>query len=124
METSLKQAGIDYTIVTNGYIVFEGNVFGSDIPLMIGIHFNSGKVKYIEIFRPREYYNEKYDINASFAELSKILKNKYGKPLITTSASINGYPCEQWLTTNYIVNHYIMDRFGPEEHLHINLHKK
>lgn len=43
--------------------------------------------------------------------------------MVTTAASINGYPWEQWIVPGYIVNHYIMDRFGPEEHLHINFYK-
>lgn len=92
---------------------------------MIGIHFNLFKIEYIEIFRTeKDYQSEKYDINTSFAELSDLLKKKYGKPVVTTSASINSYPCEQWITSDYIVNHFIMDRFGAEEHLHISFHKE
>ena len=125
LESSLKKAGIDYCVVAQGYIVFEGYVFDSDIPLMIGIHFNFLKIEYIEIFRTLEYYqSEKYDVNASFAELSGILKKKYGSPYILTSASTGGRPSEQWMTSNYIVNHYIIERFGPEEHVHINFYKK
>lgn len=125
IESLLKDAGIKYTVVTNGYITFSGCVFDCDIPFMIGIHFNAHKVEFIEIFRTLEYYqSEQYDINVSFAELSSILKKKYGNSLVTTSASISGYPCEQWTTPNFIINHYIMDRFGPEEHLHINFYKK
>ena len=52
-----------------------------------------------------------------------MLKNRYGAPIITTSASIGGYPCEQWATSQYIVNHYVTDRFGFEEHLHISFYK-
>lgn len=125
IESLLKDAGIEYTVITAGYITFRGCVFDSDIPLMIGIHFNSHKVEFIEIFRTLEYYqSEQYDINVSFNELSSILRKKYGKPLVLTSASISGYPCEQWMTPSFIVNHYIMDRFGPGEHLHINFYKE
>ena len=120
----LEKFEINYTCVTNGYITFSAHVFDYAYPLMLGIHYNPLKIEFIEIFRPIEYYqHDTYDINISFSELSEILIKKYGKPLITTSASINGYPCEQWRTTDYIVNHYIMDRFGPEEHLHINFYK-
>lgn len=123
LKSSLKNAGIDYEVVTDGYITFAGCVFDSDIPLMIGIHFNLFKIEYIEIFRTLKYYqSEKYDINTSFAELSDILKKKYGKPIVTIPALINGYPREKWIVPGYIVNHYIMDRFGPEEHLHINFY--
>ncbi|MBQ9993796.1 MAG: hypothetical protein IJP17_03715 [Clostridia bacterium] len=120
----MKNAGVDYKVVTNGYITFSGQVFDSTVSLMIGIHFSLSEVKYIEIFRPSEYYqSEDYDIDASFSELSQILQNKYGKPLITTAASISNSPCEQWITPDYVVNHYILDRFGPEEHLHINFYQ-
>lgn len=125
LKSSLKNAGIDYKVVTDGYITFAGCVFDSDIPLMIGIHFNLSKIEYIEIFRTPEYYqSQKYDVNTSFTELSDILKKKYGNPIVTTSASIKGYPCEQWILPSYVVNHYITDRFGPEEHLHINFYKE
>lgn len=125
LKSSLKNAEIDYKVVTDGFITFAGCVFDSDIPLMIGIHFNLSKIEYIEIFRtPKYYQSEKYDINTSFAELADILKKKYGNPIVTTSASINGYPCEQWITPGYIINHYIMNRFGPAEHLHINFYKE
>ena len=125
IESLLKDAGIEHTVVTDGYITFRGYVFDCDVPLMIGIHFNAHKIEFIEIFRTLEYYqSEQYDIHVSFAELSNMLKKKYGKPLVTASASISGYPCEQWTTPNFTVNHYIMDRFGPEEHLHINFYKK
>ena len=122
---SLKTSAIEYTLVTDGYITFEGKAFACDIPLMFGVHFNKLKVEFIEVFRPLEYYqSESYDINESFSQLSKILRKQYGKPLVTTAALIGEQPCEQWHTSNYIVKHYIMDRFGPEEHLHINFYKK
>ena len=120
----LRKSKIDYTLVSNGYITFSAYVFGYAYPLMIGVHYNPLKIEFLEIFRPIEYYQcDTYDINISFAELSAILRKRYGKPLITTSESINGFPYEQWKTAGYIVNHYIMDRFGPEEHLHINFYK-
>ena len=124
IESMLKGTGVEYNVVADGYITFCGCVFDCDIPLMIGIHFKSHKVEFIEIFRTLEYYqSEKYDINASFDELSNILKKKYGNPVVLTTASTNGYPYEQWMTPNYIVNHYVIDRFGLEEHLHVNFHK-
>ena len=122
---SLKASTIEYTLVTKGYITFAGKAFSCDIPLIFGIHFNALKIEFIEIFRPNEYYHSDiYDIYKSFSQLSEILRKQYGKPSMTTSASIEGQPCEQWHTSNYIVNHYIMDRFGLEEHLQINFYKK
>ena len=95
VEAMLKDAGSDYKVITESYIVFPGCVFGSKIPLMIGIHFTPLKTKFIEVFRPSEYYqSENYDIHASFSELSQILQDKFGEPLMTTAASISGLPCE------------------------------
>lgn len=125
LEAALDAAGIDYRVVTKGYIVFQGSVFERDIPLMIGIHHNGINVVFIELFRPEDYYaSVNYDVNVSFAELSEALKNEFGEPEIVTSQSIDHYPREQWLTSDFIINHYIMDRFGPEEHLHINFFQR
>lgn len=122
---SLKTSSIAHKVVAAGYITFAGKAFDSDVPLMFGVHFNALRVVYIEVFRPSAYFqSDCYDISESFTQLSGILRKQYGEPLITTAASIGGHPCEQWHTPDYMVNHYIMDRFGPEEHLHINFYKK
>ena len=122
---SLKSSAIEYTLVTDGYIIFAGRTFGCDIPLMFGIHFNVQNIEFIEIFRPQEYYQSaSYDIYQSFAQLSGILRMRYGKPLVTTAASMGGPPGERWYTSDYIVTHDIIDRFGPEEHLQIHFYKK
>lgn len=121
---SLKSSNTPYKVVADGYITFSGKAFDSDISLVFGVHFASSIVDFIEIFRPIEYLQaDNYDIYNSFSELSEILKNKYGQPKITTSLSINGRMCEQWVKQNYIVNHYIFERFSLEEHLHINFYK-
>ncbi len=44
--------GIDDTLVTNGYITFSAYVFDYACPLMIGVHFNTLRIEFIEIFRP------------------------------------------------------------------------
>ncbi|MCI8594165.1 MAG: hypothetical protein HFF09_02790 [Oscillospiraceae bacterium] len=125
LESSLKNAGIQYALVADYHITFAGKAFHSDIPFMIGIHFNPSKVKYIEIYRMPEYcQSKKYDINASFIELSNILKQQYGMPTVTTSASIGSNPCELFLTHHYAINHFIRERFGLEERIHINFYQR
>lgn len=118
---SLKSSDTPYEVVTDGYIVFQGKAFDCDIPLMFGIHYNQTKVEFIEIFRPLEYTRSKeYNVNISFKELSEILKSKYGRPTVTTTdSSPYKFPREEWRTPNFSIEHYIFDRFGPEEHLHI-----
>lgn len=121
MKSALKDAGVAYKSVTDGYLTFAGTAFGHDIPLMFGIHYNKLRVEYIEIFRPPEFCaTGTYDLDASFRELSGVLREAYGEPLATASAAAGSAPCEQWRTSGYIVKHFIADRFGSEEHLHIS----
>lgn len=123
LEAQLNEAEVDYKVVAEGYITFAGRVFKSDIPLMIGIHSRSAQIEYIEIFRMRSYYLSKdYNISASFAELSGILKKQYGEPTMT-SASSDDDRIEQWIMPErgYRIDHYLFDRFELEEHLHIYL---
>ncbi len=122
--SKLKGAGITYQTITTGYIVFEGRAFHSRIPLMIGVHFNAQTVEYIEIFRPLPYYKSPhYDINSSFHELSNMLKQEYGQPLAVKPGVLYGLPSEKWHTEAHTIHHYIIDRFGLEEHLHIYFSK-
>jgi len=114
IEALLQKAGIDYNTVAVGCVTFSGRVFGSDLPLMIGVHFNSYRVKFVEIFRPKDYLQaEDYDAYASFAQLSGVLQSRYGTPT-------SGHPHrEQWVADGYTVEHFITERFGVEEHLRI-----
>lgn len=125
MKSALKDAGVAYKSVTDGYLTFAGTAFGHDIPLMFGIHYNKLRVEYIEIFRPPESYEAgTYDLDASFRELSGVLREAYGEPLATASAAAGSAPCEQWWASGCIVKHFIADRFGSEEHLHIVFYRK
>lgn len=126
LEAQLKEMKVDYTVVTEGYITFAGRVFKSDVPLMIGIHFHLSQIEHIEIFRIWNYYrSEEYNISASFTELSGILKRQYGEPARIAAAPNHGL-YERWTMPErgYRIEHYLMDRFGPEEHLHIHFMTK
>lgn len=124
---SLEALGVKYRQVTKEYFIFPARLFGSDLDLMVGVHGNSGvprRVVFLEVFRPEEYYKSpEYDLDQSFRELSGVLRRRYGAPRIVTSASINGQPCEQWLTQDYIVNHCLMERLAVYESLHINFYQ-
>lgn len=121
LEAQLKAAKVDYKVVAEGYIVFAGRAFQSDLPLMIGIHFHSAQIERVELFRPREYYRSgDHSADASFAELSEVLKKRYGEP--TAAAAEPGYGRrEEWTMPErgYRIDHSLFDRFGPEEHLNI-----
>jgi len=87
---------------------------------MVGFHFDEDGFNCIEIFRPREYYSSgSYDANASYAEISQVLRNKYGEPHSETSDPESSLARERWITPAYGIDHYVMERFGPEERLYI-----
>ena len=114
----LKSANINYNKVCRGYVVFSANLFGG-LDLMVGLHYKGAFVEYIEIFRPIEQYNlPDYDINKSFSEIHDAIVSVYGKPSAEKPKYADGFPSERWIGRNYVIDHYVFDRFGPEEHTH------
>ena len=118
---ALENAEIEYKKINDNRIAFFGKAFGCDIRFLFSIHFDSSKVRFIEILRDTKSCNS---IEASFKELSEILKKQYGEPHVVTSSSIGGLPCERWTTSDYILDHYTSDRFGITEHLRISFNNK
>ncbi len=114
----LKTAGVKYDQVCAGYITFSAKVFGN-LDMTVGLHCKGAFVEYIEFFRPLEYYNSPdFDIKKSFAEIHNAVVSCYGKPQVEKPSHLAGLPSERWLGRNFVLDHYILDRFGPEEHLH------
>ena len=114
----LNSAGVQYDKVCNGYIVFPAKLFNG-IDLMVGVHYCGVLVEYIEIFRALGYYDSPdFKINDSFNELHDAIVSCYGKPQVATLGILNKYPSEKWINRNFVLEHYIYDRFGPEEHIH------
>lgn len=120
----LKANNIEYHIVAKGYLCFQANVFRKDTLLNVGLHYDFGQLQFIELFRPVEYYNAQYDIDASFADFNEQIISRYGSPtfkvIIPTTDDFIGSKAE-WYMRGMKIEHWIMDRFGPEEHLHIFL---
>ena len=117
---ALKQACVAYTDVCKdgNYICFRGKILHSALDMHIGLHFRLGLVDYIELFRPKEYYSEQYDINKSFSEIQQAVKALYGAPLSETIKPLDGLSgsTSEWNTSDFMIQHSICDRFGPEEH--------
>ena len=106
-----------------GYLTFLGHPFGSDIPLLIAVYRFWFIVPGIEIFRPPEYGKGIGDpVGASFTELSAILRKKYGEPTLQNTTGPDDCR-EEWQLPGLTVEHYRMDRFGPEEHLKITFRR-
>lgn len=122
--SQLNESGTEYRTITIGYIVFQAKVFSESLDLNVGLHYVANSLSYIELFRTEEYYGQEYDIDRSFAELQAYLTAVYGKPQFAhihkTTEKYADSQAEWWLD-GLQIKHWIMDRFGPEEHLQIYL---
>ncbi len=114
----LECAGVKYDKVCKGYIVFPAKLFNG-LDLMVGLHYVGDFVEYIEIFRPLGHYNSPgFNILDSFSEIHNAIVACYGNPQVATPGILSEYPSEKWVNKNFVLEHYIFDRFGPEEHIH------
>ena len=120
----LRENNIEYDIVKDGYLCFRANVFSDDCVLKVGLHYSCDHLQYIELFRPKEYYTEDYNIDVSFEDLNNQITSRYGKPtfklIIPTTDAYAGSKTK-WLLNGIKIDHWIMERFGLEEHLNIYL---
>jgi len=128
---SLSVLGIEYKQITEGYMTFPAKLFDSKVDFIIGLHssWHAGVkcVDLIEIFRTDEYYKASHGLGASYAEVSEILRKRYGLPDQEGWGGISVFdadrlPYEKWLTEEHMVKHYIMDRFGLYECLNIEFY--
>ncbi len=71
-----------------------------------------GKLIKLEFFR-----KEKSDPKKSFDEFESFVEMAFGKPLLSRKTS--GFPYHEWRFKGIKIYHYVMDRFGPEEHMAI-----
>lgn len=90
----------------------------SIILMKVGPDFNpkrEGKLKELEFFR-QSYQN----LKESFDEFQAYFEKEFGKPrkskLVKNGCGFMHY---EWKFRNVRIYHYLMDRFGPEEHLRI-----
>ena len=120
----LKENNIEYAEVASGYICFDAGVFSKESVLSVGLHYKLGCLSFIELFRTKEYFTADYNIDVSFSDFNKQLIARYGKPsykFITPTTDKNAGSNAKWNKRDIKIDHWIMDRFGPEEHLIIYL---
>lgn len=120
----LKEHNIPYEKVTTGYICFNGKVFDDKLDMVIGLHYKLNLLEHIELFRPKEYYNENYDIDASFLEIHECMKEIYGKPTFQHIKKTDKYgngSSAYWNFNNLKIKHSIWEHFGPTESLTIQI---
>jgi hypothetical protein len=105
------------TEVTSGYFVTECVSLGG-LRHMLGFHFeprDGGELVELEFFR-RSYP----DLRASFDEFQRHLEATFGRPTRTATGD-EGLPALTWFGGGATIRHFVLDRFGPEEHVRIRV---
>jgi hypothetical protein len=99
--------------VTAGYFTTSCVSFNG-LKHELGFHFHprkNGRVAELEFFRT------KYDIGKSFPDFQKHFVGEFGIP--QTQKGTDGFPHHRWNIGHINIEHYVIDRFGPEEHMRI-----
>jgi hypothetical protein len=104
--------------VTEGYYVALCTVLGG-LKTMLGFHFRpqseTGVLVELEF-----YENGANDLEASFALYQRHLEQTFGPPSRTKAGLLSpNLPTCEWHRGRIRVSHWVMERFGPEEHVRI-----
>lgn len=99
--------------VTRGYMTLPVKALGG-LRCMLGFHFRgSGKLSELEFFRTAYP-----DQRASFDEFQRYFEGTFGTPSRCVEGD-EGFPHYEWRLPGATINHYVFDRFGPEEHMRV-----
>ncbi len=100
--------------VTGGYYTLPCRVLGV-LEIMIGFHFDD----FTKNLYKFEFFRTSYpDLKVSYDEFQEYLEKLFGEPHKSIGGG-DGFPDNEWTFGSIKVFHYIADRFGPEEHVHI-----
>ena len=105
--------------VTRGYYTVQCVALGG-LRIHLGFHFqprSGGKLWEFEVFR-----GDMTPLETSFAEFQAHLEAVLGPPSSTSDAD-GEFSHYEWRTPDLHVYHYVLDRFGPEEHVRFKRHK-
>ena len=103
------------TSVTSGYYCISCTSLGG-LRHELGFHFRprrKGRLKELEFFRT-SYPN----LESSFEEFERHLRATFGEPTEQFEGDQN-LPGYTWKLGPAQIQHYVFDRFGPEEHVRI-----
>jgi len=102
--------------------VVEKGYFVRDITFLGEKHCNMG-VYFKETLRriafSRDSYNDYNDILMSYNAFQVALKKAFGKPDKRKSIETDFQSCEWNISSNITICHYVINRFGLEEHMFI-----
>ena len=107
--------------VTSSYYCIK-TTFLNGLDCTIGFHFYFFGIKFFEIFRSEDYYKN-HTLLDSYNEFQKHIELAFGKPSLTRKSTNPdfdvGFDSHTWKVGKRKVLHYVFERFGPEEHFHI-----
>lgn len=114
-EDLIAALGKHFRYVTKGYYTITCKTLGG-MEHELGFHFNPRKNG---VLRELEFFRRSYEDQAnSYNEFQSHFEATFGKP-DKSSPGTEGFESHEWnLGRNKIV-HYILNRFGPEEHMRI-----
>ncbi len=102
--------------VTRGYYVTQCSVLGG-LQISVGFHFHYGRLAEFELFR-----RFAMPLEESYADFQQHLESTFGPPHDCWADDGGFNHCTWrfgWLFGRASVRHFVMDRFGPEEHVRI-----
>lgn len=98
--------------VTSGYLTLRARVLDG-LNCMLGFHFRkNGLLSEIEFFR------EDSNLQISYDAFQRHFEQALGPPSRTVPGD-EGFSAHEWLVPDVRVVHYVVNRFGPEEHMRI-----
>lgn len=101
--------------ITTGYYTTDSESLDG-LKCKLGFHFEprkNGRLNELEFFRTN--YD---DLSKSYEEFQKHFVGQFGKPT-KTSLGDEGFEIHHWDFDGVNIMHFIIDRFGPEEHMRI-----
>lgn len=97
--------------ITKGYYTIDCEPL-PDLFCVLGFHLHQ-----YDVLTELEFFRRNYsDPKASYEDFQQHFEAVLGMPTKTTEG-YEGYPRHEWAISGAVVVHYIIDRFGPEEHM-------
>jgi len=104
--------------VTEGYFVLPCRTLGG-LETHLGLHFRprseKGRLAELEFFD-----NGQKELKDSYDLYQQHLEQVFGRPWFSRAGSFAPeMPTHEWLRRGLYVSHYVVERFGPEEHVRV-----
>lgn len=101
--------------VTSGYFLITCKSLGG-LTHELGFHFEPRRSDHLQEL---EFFRRSYsDLAASYQEFQTHFEAEFGPPTSSEPGSA-GFPTHRWNLESVQISHFILDRFGPEEHMRI-----